>query len=139
MMTQVNFDSIGGGGNFASGDVPISGTQTGLNEEYVIDTGLPSISSFFLMARSSYSTMTKYHQILAYCEAVNDISSDASDRYDAAYAYPGGSGTAYGLYENTSNGYTYRITDITGGVVTIRTAANTYYGNTDIMHWVAEA
>lgn len=138
MRVRANNASGGGGGSAVSGDGFYDNnntyqTETADGQDMRIETGLSTVKRFILMANPKYSSYTTYKQVVEYDADVDSSNYGCCCIYGTA-GY-GGSPLAIGTQ---SNAFAFRIMSISGGTVTLKAAANTYYGACNNIRWFAE-
>lgn len=120
MMTQVNFDSIGGGGSGA-----VSGTHedvTTASTDFEIDTGLSTINTFLLIADGSPTNNRKIWVLYN-----KDFFSNASGYYMAGWVSKTDTNANQGFSQYGRAGTVwYSIVEApTGGKIKLCTGSNT--------------
>ena len=131
--------AIGGGsGNAVSGDgfydsSNVYQTETSDGQDMRIETGLTTVKRFMFMAIPKYSGYRSYRQVLEYDADVDSSNYGCCCIYGSA-GY-GGVPLAIGTQ---SNAFAFRVMSISGGTITLKSAANAYYGACDNIHWYAE-
>lgn len=124
MKAQVNFDSLGGGGSYKEGT---EDNTTSASQTVTINTGLSSISKFFLTSDGidSGDTYEIYY------------TSDNSSYYFSAMMR---TSTMYGGIAAIGNApavQAWKVTSINNGVVTLASPSNDSHGKQTNISWLA--
>ena len=125
MMTQVNFDSIGGGGSIKTG----TGTFSTINTESTVNTGISNLSKFVLVLKP-----TGWSSTLCACLYDADVSTT---KYTTLSTNDGSNAWAYnGTFGTVGDDRLVRIKSISNGDITlISPKSSNFLGD---YYWYAE-